>query len=298
MTDETKKATNNVAKVSTPLTGIDLIKSKLSIEAKPVFAQVAPDMNFLKEVGFALQALRSNEHLAKLPIESIITSVKNVALTGLTLNPVLQQAYLIPRLGKCCLDIGYKGMISLLVSYNIVKNIWATVVYEGEKFEIIEGIKPDIIHIRRQDYYGRKIVCCYAIAILNNDLVRFEYMDIEEINNIRNRSEAFKKGMGPWKTDYQQMVKKTVLRRLYGQLPKSKIPAQVVQSMELDIENNSIDFKEEAKSNANSTSIHFEDVQEAEEVDVALSIKEGPINPQKEENDTSQIELDLETPEF
>ena len=47
-------------------------------------------------------------------------------------------------------------------------------------------------------------------------------MTAEEVMGIRDRSEAWKKGQtGPWKTDFNEMAKKTVIRNAFKMWPKS-----------------------------------------------------------------------------
>ena len=67
-----------------------------------------------KEMSFALQAISGNSALEKCNPNSITTTMVNVALTGLTLNPKKAYCYLIPRGGKAILDISYQGMIFLM----------------------------------------------------------------------------------------------------------------------------------------------------------------------------------------
>ena len=86
------------------------------------------NLSFAKESGFAMQILKANEYLAKLDPISIRDSIVQVALTGITLNPALKYAYLIPRAGKCTLDISYMGMIKILTDAGFVKNIDAAIV--------------------------------------------------------------------------------------------------------------------------------------------------------------------------
>jgi len=45
-------------------------------------------------------------------------------------------------------------------------------------------------------------------------------MTIDEVNQIKNRSESAKKGNGPWITDYFEMVRKTVIKRASKYWPK------------------------------------------------------------------------------
>ena len=85
------------------------------------------NMNFAREANFALQILEGNKYLQGSKPESIRNAIVNVSLTGLTLNPALKYAYLVPRkIGSdlhCILDISYIGMIKLLTDAGAVKSL-------------------------------------------------------------------------------------------------------------------------------------------------------------------------------
>jgi recombinational DNA repair protein RecT len=59
----------------------------------------------------------------------------------------------------------------------------------------------------------------YAVAKLKDGGTQFDVMSKVEIDKIRARSKAG--NFGPWKTDYDEMAKKTVIRRLFKYLPVS-----------------------------------------------------------------------------
>jgi hypothetical protein len=64
-----------------------------------------------------------------------------------------------------------------------------------------------------------ELVAAYAVARLKNAEPVFEVMHKDDIEKIRRRSKAA--DSGPWVTDYDEMAKKTVLRRLCKYLPLS-----------------------------------------------------------------------------
>jgi hypothetical protein len=51
----------------------------------------------IKEIGFAVQLVNANSKLSECSHVSIIKAVYNVALTGLSLNPITKQAALVPK---------------------------------------------------------------------------------------------------------------------------------------------------------------------------------------------------------
>ncbi|MEJ8803158.1 recombinase RecT [Pontibacter sp. H249] len=230
-------------------------------------------LSFQKEAGFALQILQKNAFLAKTNPESIKNAIINCALTGLTLNPVLKLAYLVPRKGECILDPSYMGLIKVLTDAGSVKNIYAEVVYEHDYFYIEQGTNPKIDHKPEvTGDRGRKIGV-YAVAFLLQGGYQFEFMRADQVNAIKSRSEMGKKNDGSWKTDEDEMWKKTVVKRLYKYLPKSEISEAVVNALQLDNQNNGIDFEAEraarAKSNASALFDEHEDVTEQQALEEA-----------------------------
>jgi recombination protein RecT len=105
----------------------------------------------------------------------------------------------------------------------------AAAVREGDLFRHVMGDAESIVH--EPNYEGdrdsRPITFFYAIAKLadGEEMLR-EVMSIKQVDGIRARSKA--KDHGPWVTDYEEMGKKTVMRRQYKSLPQAKDPAKAI----------------------------------------------------------------------
>lgn len=203
-----------------------------------------------RELGFALQALRKNNYLMKIAMEDKVelqAAIYNVALTGLSLNPVLKYAYLLPRGGKICLEPSYMGLIKILTDAGSIKQVWADVICENDHSKIVRGTNPSIEHSYGIEDERGEITGCYAVAVLANGATQFEVLQLSEVENIKRRSEAVKSGKGsPWDSDEAEMFKKTAIRRLFKYLPKTEIPEQVLQTLEVFDKNHEIE-KEEPK---------------------------------------------------
>jgi recombination protein RecT len=221
-------------------------------------------LDFQREAGFALQILQKNTYLAKCNPSSIQNAIVNCALTGLTLNPVLKLAYLVPRKGECILDPSYMGLIKVLTDAGSVKNIYAEVVYENDFFFMQKGTAPKIDHRPEMGAERGRKIGVYAVAFLHNGGYQFEFMQADEVNAIKKRSEMGQKDQGSWKTDEGEMWRKTVVRRLYKYLPKSEVSDAVVNALNLDNQSSGIDFDAERAAEAKNTSAALFD--EAEEM--------------------------------
>lgn len=204
--------------------------------------KIVDEKVFIKEAGFALQAINANSELMKATKESIMQAVYNTALTGLSLNPVLKYAYLIPRWSngavKCTLDPSYQGLVKLLTDTGSVKSIYCHPVYKGDVFEVTLGTATEIKHSPK--YSSRDIEKVYAVGILSDGSKQIEVMTKEEIDAIRDISEsykAFKAGKIKsciWESNYSEMARKTVIKRISKYLPKTEKWDHFAQAVHLD----------------------------------------------------------------
>ncbi|OHB99883.1 MAG: hypothetical protein A2Z57_11205 [Planctomycetes bacterium RIFCSPHIGHO2_12_39_6] len=223
------------------------METKLSLKTfdsiRPRFIELVDEETFLKEASFAMQHLSKNAYLAGADQNSIIQAVLNIAQVGLTLNPVSKLAYLVPRrqgqLVVCCLEPSYQGLVKLLTDTGSVKNIYAYVIFENDIFEQTLGTSTEIIHKPKLKDKG-EIVGVYAVAILNDNRKQIEVMNKEDINEIRDMSEsykAFEKGNTKscvWVDFYDEMARKTVIKRLCKYLPKTDKWDKISTAIDLD----------------------------------------------------------------
>jgi recombination protein RecT len=202
-------------------------------------------LDFQREYGYALQAISLNSTLAdtsrKAP-ESLQMAIYNVATTGLSLNPVLGYAYLVPRASRVILELGYKGMIYLMANTGYVRSVKADVVREKDEFQFSQGTQPFLHHVPAMlsDNERGAVICAYAVASLVGGGEHFEVMHISEIEKIASGSKS-----GVWNSNRPEMIKKTVIRRLFKYIPKPDLPENVLAAFRLHDENNPMPTTEE-----------------------------------------------------
>ena len=187
---------------------------------KDRFLEVVTEKDYNREINFAIQAIRGNALLQKCDEQSIRNAIVNVALTGATLNPALQQAFLIPRKGRCCLDFSYRGLCKIAVDSDSVYDIDAVPVFEGEEFYFEQGLNPVLIHKPKlfEDDKEKKLIAVYAIATLHHGIKKFVVLDKEKIERAKKSSQTD----NVWKAHYDEMAKKTAVKLLYKLLPQSE----------------------------------------------------------------------------
>lgn len=224
------------------------VLEKAIIKIEPQFNLLAKEnggvVQFWTEMGYAMQTIRRSSALMRAVPETIIDSVKNIAAVGLSLNPVLQHAALIPRVSRkdanktyCHFDPMYRGLIKIATDGGKVKLVQAEAVFEEEynagNFKMIEGTQPTIYHQRNP--LDKKadlgpVVGAYCIAWFDGVSVpHTRWMGIDDIMHAAEKSEAFnprpnkdgkkKDPSGPWVTDFSEMCVKTVIKRARKQWP-------------------------------------------------------------------------------
>jgi recombination protein RecT len=171
--------------------------------------------------------------------QSMLGAVLQCAQLGLEPDGVLGQAYLIPfnnrRAGRkeVQLIVGYKGLVKLAYQSGEVGAIRARVVRERDRFEYSYGLDESLIHEPWRKPDAGPLVAVYAVAKLREiEDPQFLVLERWEVDEIRKRSKA--SDDGPWKTDYDEMAKKSALRRLCKMLPASVEKDNLARAIALD----------------------------------------------------------------
>ena len=223
------------------MTLIQTLKTDIQqVEAKML--KLIDKQTLEREVSFAMQAISSSSQLQKRTRESLQKAVYNIALTGLSLNPITKLAYLVPRYSNgeniAVLDPSYQGLVKLLTDTGVVAAIEARIVNDGDDFEVNYGTTAEVIH--KPKFKTRNPHLVYAVATMpGSGLKQFEVMSIDEVNDIRDKSESYKAfNAGKiksciWVDHYNEMAKKTVIKRLYKYLPKSGQFEKVATAIDL-----------------------------------------------------------------
>lgn len=175
----------------------------------------------------ALTQMRMTPKLLQCDAQSLMKCLMISAQLGLEPGS-LGHAYFIPYGREAQFIIGYKGMIELIMRSGKVKSISARVVREGEKCEIRYGTNPGIEHSPSLTEMGKPIGY-YAVAQFRDGGEQFDFMNMSEIAKVREKSKSG--NSGPWVSHFDEMAKKSVIRRLFKYLPVS---IEVQQAVSLD----------------------------------------------------------------
>jgi recombination protein RecT len=157
----------------------------------------------------ALTAIIKTPKLMDCTQESLLQALMLCSQAGL--EPDGRLAHLIPYGNVVQVIFDYKGLVTLALR-NGAEAVYADKVCEADTFtaEVLNGKKQ--IHHSVNYKQARGDAYCYYAVMQRNGIVDFEVMTKEEVDSIRGRSKAA--SSGPWVSDYDEMAKKTALRRM------------------------------------------------------------------------------------
>lgn len=182
--------------------------------------------------------LSNDGNLAKCDYMSIVGAAMQVAYLGLELDNTLGQAYVLARYVKkqnkyiATFQIGYKGLVALLLRSNQVKSITPIITYENEPFKFeFNSNGLNFSHSPLPPSQRGNRVGAYVQIQLKNGGIHTEYMWEEEILEVKKLSDSADSQYSPWNSSEvskDAMYKKTVLKRACKLLPLSTEVAEVV----------------------------------------------------------------------
>lgn len=202
-------------------TDLKVIDKELTAR-KPIFLQLLPpSITPDRLMRTVMMSVEKTPKLMQCSVQSIVNAATTAAVLGLECDGVTGQGYLVPYGGVATFQIGYKGYNTLgaRAGYTIT----GSVVREGDAFAYELGSDPYVKH-KPSKVRGGRIVGAYAIARSNDRPPIIRYMDIDEIEDIKAKSQGAKKDDSPWrdpKVGYPAMCEKTVKRRLARDMPMS-----------------------------------------------------------------------------
>lgn len=216
-------------------TVIDVVRSK-KFQAQMALA-LPKSMTADRLTRIVMTECRKAPALLKCAPESFYGAVLQCAALGLEPGSALGHCYLLPfgngkdKQGRpnAQLIIGYRGMIDLARRSGQIVSLSAYCVHEQDTFNYKLGLDPDIEHIPASVADRGKVTHVYAVAKLKGGGVQFEVMSRAEIEAVRKTSKAGTSG--PWASHWDEMAKKTVIRRLFKYLPVS---IEAVRAVEID----------------------------------------------------------------
>jgi len=165
-----------------------------------------------------LGVINSNSLFEKADPLSIIQSALVATTLDLPINPSLGYAYIIPYGVKAQFQLGYKGLIQLAQRTGQYQTISASEVREGQikDYDPLKGVQFD------WTVTDGEVIGYVAYFKLINGFEKYLYMTIKELKShgkkysksYDSKDKYTKEYNGIWRTNFDAMAKKTVLKQL------------------------------------------------------------------------------------
>lgn len=216
---KTQAKKTEVTAATKPKTMRDYIKSMEGEIAKALPSVITPE----RFTRIVTTALSSNPELANTTPASFLGAMMTAAQLGLEPNTPLNQSYLIVYRNKGVLEtqfqLGYKGLIDLAYRSGEIQIIQAHTVYENDEFSYEFGLEPKLVHKPAVQDRGEPIAF-YAMFKTKDGGYGFDVMSVDDVRaHAAKYSKSYGSSFSPWKTNFNEMALKTVLKRVLKYAP-------------------------------------------------------------------------------
>ena len=189
----------------------------------PRIAAVLPrHMSPERMMQIAISSVNQTPKLAACDSISLMSCLMRASSLGLEPSAVngLGDCYIIPRNNnktggmEATFMLGYKGMLRLARNSGEIDNVSVRCVHKGDLFNVKYGIHEDIVHELTADSTNgaENVTHVYCITwFKNSSRPHIEVMTRDEVEAARKFSKSGK--TGPWNTHWEEMAKKTAIRR-------------------------------------------------------------------------------------
>jgi len=196
---------------------IDAVRNDLQ-KMQPQFKAALPShVSVEKFQRVLVTAVQQNPALLNADRRSLYASSMKAAQMGLlpdgregAIVTFKDQAQFMPMIG---------GVMKLVRNSGELASIDAQIVYSKDKFTYRPGL--DAVPMHEPDWFGERgdVIGVYAVARMKDGATYVEIMNRQQVDKVRNVSRA--KDSGPWVTWWDEMARKTAIRRLAKRLPLS-----------------------------------------------------------------------------
>lgn len=223
-------AANNQAVANKQKSPSSIIKGILDNDNTKKLLQDSLKENAGAFAASILDLYNSDKYLQQCDPKQVFGECLKAVSLKLPINKQLGFAYVVAFKGIPQFQIGYKGLIQLCMRTGQYKHINAGEVYEGEYkgFNKLTG-ELDISGERTSD----KIVGYFAYMETLNGFSHSVYSTKEEVQkHAQKYSKSYNSSNSAWKTDFDKMAVKTVLRNLlshYGYMSVEMMNAMTAE---------------------------------------------------------------------
>jgi recombination protein RecT len=186
-------------------------------------------------VKIAVTAASKNPKLLDCDKQSFLIAIMDAAQMGLEPDGPMKHGNLIPFGNKVVFMPQYFGLLQILYDTNRLKHVMCDVVREGDTFQYESGFGENI-QLRHIRAAGPEQPATFVYAgVEMKDGTRFlSVMTAEEVEQVR-KNYSKESNSKAWTKSWGEMAKKTVIKRLYKMLPKTKA---LTKAIDIDNEYN------------------------------------------------------------
>ena len=201
-------------------------------ELKGHFSQLIPKhLSVEKMFRLGQLAISRQPLLAQCSMSSLLASMLRAAEYGLMPDGI--RAALVPFRNKnglmeATLIIMWQGYAELCRRTGKIESIDTDIVRQKDTFKFVKGLRPELYHAPALQGDRGDIIGAWALVKYKGGGSDMEWMSKADIDAVRARSRASE--YGPWVSDYPEMARKTVFRRLAKRLPKTEEMVEVLDA--------------------------------------------------------------------
>jgi recombination protein RecT len=225
MTTREMTTTNTGQRLPTPAPGgvRDLLQSTAVMQR---FERVLGDPNKAALfVGSLATLVYASDALKQCEPNSIIAAAIEAAAYDVPIGPTLGYAHLIPYNGKARFQPGWKLYVQLAHRSGQYQRIHVGELYEGQ----VRGTDPFTGELLRGERTGDAVAGYIAYFKLLTGFEKHVYMTVAELDAHGKRySKTYARSDSKWKTDFDAMARKTVLKALLSKWGPLSIQMQKV----------------------------------------------------------------------
>lgn len=176
--------------------------------------------------------------IARCTPESQTSAFISCLALGLNPSPSVGHIHFVPYGNVLTPIVGYQGMVKIMLESGAAKSISPEAVYDGDEFYVEKGTNRRLVHrpMIPVDDGGedkkRAFIAAYVTFVNRHDVTDFIVMYKHDIDAVMRSSKTATSSYSPWKTHYESMAKKTVIRRLRTVVPMDPKMAEELTKVE------------------------------------------------------------------
>lgn len=237
---------------------IDQLKNVLGADSVKEQFQNALKENSGAFVASVIDLYSSDNYLQKCDPGKVVAEALKAATLKLPINKSLGFAYIVPYKNVPVFTVGYKGYIQLAMRTGQYRYLNAGAVYEGELkgTDKLTGI-IDLSGEKTSD----TVVGYFAYMELVNGFSKSVYWTLEQVtDHAKKFSMSYNSSSSAWKTNFDSMAIKTVVRNLLSKYGIMSIDMTTALTSDTDDEFRSAEeIRAEVRQNANTEVIDTDD---------------------------------------